>query len=760
VTSRRDGTGAVPPRPRTDGGRSGIAGARAYSPRATTIREAAEQTRPARPAGEPRATDRRTPDRRTPDRATSDRRERESDRNAPEGRSERAVPGRKAAGRRAPERKAPERRAAERRTPERRTPERRTPERRTPERREDTPVANTGGRLPRQGAGEARRPAPRPVERRRAVQSRRPAAAPPRRRKSLRAGLGDPQRRLRLGMVVVMLLLSAVAGRLIQIQAVDAQAWAATATDQRMREVVLAAPRGAIVDRNGATLAHSVQARAVFADPKLIDDAAGTAATLAPLLGKPQADLERKIANKLNSDGNAIRFAYLARFLDPEVGQAVMDRKLPGIGLLDEERREVPGHDLAANVIGFTGTDGNGLAGVEARYDDVLAGKDGAHAYEVGGSGAQIPGGVDHTVPAAPGHDVQLTIDRDLQFEAQRILSARMRGVRGYTGTAVVLDARSGEALAMASYPSYDASRPGTSSEASRLDLATGAVIEPGSVHKAITIAAGLETGVVKPDSPIPVTPTVKKGGVTFRDTHDNGKRDMTLTGVLAQSSNTGTIAVADKVGAQRLYDFQRKFGLGRKTHVGLPGESAGIVQPPSNWSGPSYGGVPIGLGVAVTPLQMASAYQAIANDGVRVEPRVVKGTVGDDGALHPGTAPERTRVMSSANAAALRQMLEAVPTAEGTAPLAAIPGYRVAGKTGTGQRVLDNRYLPGNVASFVGMAPADAPRFVIAVFVHAPAGVGGAVAGPSFRDLMSFALRHFAVPPTGAKAPAIRLFG
>ena len=675
MTGRGEDTGDVPARPRTGGSRIGT-----YSPRGSTIREAAERGRPGAPRVPRQSARQGTAPRRTPTRATTTER------------------------RRAPRPPRPE--AAPPRAPKRTRPQK----------------------------------PPRPPK---------------------RSALGNPQRRLRLGMVVVMVLLAAVAGRLIQIQAVDAQAWAATATDQRVRDVTLAAPRGAILDRNGATLANSVQARAVFADPKLVTDPEATAAALAPLLHRPQAELARKMAKKLNSEGGHIRFVYLARFLDPEVGQAVADRTLAGIGLLDEERRDVPGHDLAANIIGFTGTDGNGLAGIEARYDGVLAGRDGSHTYEVGANGAQIPGGVDHTVTAAPGHDVQLTIDRDLQYEAQRILNSRMRGVKGFTGTAVVLDAKTGEALAMASYPTFDASNPAASTEASRLDLATGAVVEPGSVHKAITIGAALETGAVTPSTLIPVTPTITKGGVTFHDTHDNGgRRNMTLEGILAQSSNTGAIRVSERLGPQRLYEFQQKFGLGSRTDIGLPGESAGILQPPSNWSGPSYGGVPIGLGVAVTPLQMASAYQAIANDGLRVEPRVVAGTIGDDGHLVPAPAPKTTRVLSPANAAALRQMLEAVPTAEGTAPLAAIPGYRVAGKTGTGKRVLDSRYLPGNVASFVGMAPADKPRFVIAVFVHAPAGVGGAVAGPSFHDLMSYALRHFDVPPTGTKAPAIRLFG
>ena len=708
---------------RTETGRTRLSEARAYSPRGTTIREAARRgSEPERPA------DRRTaPERRTP----TDRRP--------------------ATERRAP---AERRTAAERRS----AAERGAGEPRPARRRTEEPAR----RVPRQAVRPRSAPAPRkktaPAKRRPS-----PAARWLRGRLGTASGgqFGDPQRRLSIGLVLLLAGLAAVGVRLIQIQTFDGAAWAASATDQRLYKEVLQAPRGAILDREGATLAQTVQAVTIFADPKLVTDPAGTAAALAKPLGVPQSVLRAKMAKKLNDAGREIRFVYLARRLDPEVGQVVAKLDLAGIGQEQEDRRDVPGHNLAANVIGFTGADGTGLGGVEARYDDVLAGKDGTHSYEVGGGGAAIPGGVDHTVAAQPGSDVQLTLDRDLQFETQRILTGQMKRVRGYTGTAVVLDAKTGEALAMASYPTFDAADVSTSSAASRLDLATGAVVEPGSVHKAITMAAGLETGVIKPDTVLPVSPTVTKGGTTFRDTHQHkGTVKMTLQGILAQSSNTGTIEVADKVGAQRLYDFQRKFGLGKRTNVGLPGESAGIVQPPSNWSGPSYGGVPIGLGVAVTPLQMASAYQAIANDGVRIAPRVIRGTTDPDGRFSAAPAPERTRVMSAANAAALRRMLEAVPSAEGTAPAAAIDGYRVAGKTGTGQRVLDNKYLPGNVASFIGMAPADKPRFVVAVFVHSPAGVGGAIAGPAFHDLMSFTLRHFDVPPTGSKAPPIRLYG
>jgi cell division protein FtsI (penicillin-binding protein 3) len=353
-----------------------------------------------------------------------------------------------------------------------------------------------------------------------------------------------------------------------------------------------------------------------------------------------------------------------------------------------------------------------------------------------------------------------LTIDRDLQYEALRMLSARIKAIGAYTGTAVVLDSKTGEIMAMASYPTYDAAKPGSSTAKTRMDLATGSVLEPGSVHKAITIGAALEEGVVKPDTVLTIGPTIRKGNQTFRDTHPHGVRGFTLMGILAQSSNVGTITIADKLGAGRLYEYQRKFGLGSKTGVGLPGESAGLVQPPDRWSDPSFGTIPIGLGVAVTPLQMTSVYATIANDGVRVTPTLVKGTIGADGKLTPSAAPRSERVLSVANARALRTNLEAVPTKFGTAKKAAIPGYRVAGKTGTGKRTQNSRYLPGDVASFIGMVPADEPRYVIGIFTHGPGGSGVTVSAPAFAELGSFTLRHYGVAPTRTQPPPIRIYG
>jgi cell division protein FtsI (penicillin-binding protein 3) len=532
--------------------------------------------------------------------------------------------------------------------------------------------------------------------------------------------------------------------------------------------VVLTAPRGSIVDRNGHPLARSVDAVEVDADPSKIDndpkrtadDAPVIAHRLAELIGVPESEILRKITKKLNSHGMPIQFVYLAHQLDPQIGQAVKAATLPGIYVRTEQRRDVPGADLAANIVGFVGWDGKGLAGIEQSYDAVLRGKDGKRSYEAGLNGQEIPDGHHVLVPARPGRSVQLTIDWDLQFQAQKLLAARMRTLPSdATGAIVVNDVRTGEVLAMASYPSYDAKQPDGSTPKTRTDMASGAVMEPGSVHKVITIGAALEEGRIHADDTFPIGMTVRKGDVTFKDTHQHDRMNITIPGILAESSNVGTIAIADRLGAEKLYEYQRKFGLGSKVGIGLPGESAGLVQPPKRWSRTSYGSIPIGLGVAATPLQMNAVYSTIANDGVRIPPKLVRATIDDKGVATPTPATQPERVLSVANARALREALEAVPTKYGTGKLAAIPGYRVAGKTGTGLVAGNNTYLEGGVGSFIGMVPADAPRFVIGVYVQASSGASsGKVAAPLFAELGSFALRQYAVPPTGTPPPPIRI--
>jgi cell division protein FtsI (penicillin-binding protein 3) len=620
-------------------------------------------------------------------------------------------------------------------------------------------------KTPRKKAAAPRqRAAPPPVRTTRGRPAKAAARRPARKPKRV-PRLAEPARRLRVATVIVLVMFTIVAGRLVALQLTDAGQIARQGLHDRLASEVLFAPRGAILDRSGHVLAQSVAARYVYADPSLVpaNDVEPVAEALRAQLGIPTSELIPKLSRKKRADGSKDQFEYLARGVDIQTGNAITTLNLPGIGVGRDERRTVPGRDLAANLIGFTGSDGSGLTGIEAAYDNQLAGVDGLRMFETGNGdlGTQIPGGYEEEKPAHPGGSVQLTIDRDLQYAIQQSLATRMRAVNADFGAAVVLDIHTGEVLAQASFPPYDAGNPGDSTPAQRVDAPSQVVIDPGSVHKVITLAAGLQTGAIGPDAAIPLPGgTIKKGDTTFSDTTPlkAGTR-ITIPGILAYSSNVGTITVANSVGAQALYDYQRKFGLGVLTHEGMPGESPGLVQPPDRWSGSSFGSIPIGMGVSVTSLQMAAVYATIANDGVYIAPHLIKGTVGPDGRATPWAAPRTQRVLSTACATTLRTDLEAVVTAPGaTGHSAAVPGYRVAGKTGTGLEVKDGRYVPGEVASFIGMAPADAPRYVIAVFAHSPGGEGGAVAAPAFRDMMAFTLRYFQVPPTGTTPPKFTL--
>ncbi|MEV4416777.1 penicillin-binding transpeptidase domain-containing protein [Catellatospora sp. NPDC049609] len=605
-----------------------------------------------------------------------------------------------------------------------------------------------GGRDPRRGdrtvAGRAR------PEQRRGRPS--PPPDPPK--------LGEPRRRLRLATAVSLLLFAAIGVRLVQFQLTDAPAFAAAGLQERLDEIGLPAQRGAIYDRSGAVLAKSVEARFVGVDPEMVADPRTTAAVLAPLLGKAPSEIEPLLQKgRQEVSGAKIRFRYLLRGLDVTTANTVRGLKLPGIIVERDERRDLPGQDLAANLLGFTGTDMNGLTGIEARYDDVLRGRNGELVYETGNGqlAKPIPGGYRKETPAQPGSSLMLTIDRDVQYETQRILFENMKKVKAIWGAAVVLDARTLEVVAQASYPTFNAANPFDAKPEELADNASSMVVDPGSVHKAIVLSAALEEGVVKPDSTVKIGPSIRKGTQTYWDSHQlpEGTK-ITLPGLMAFSSNVATIKVADELGAEKLYEYQKLFGLGQPTGIGVPGESSGMLQPPENWSGTSYGSIPIGHEMAVTPLQMAAAYATIANDGVWVQPHLIKQTIAPDGKVTQPAPPKSHRVMSAANAAALREIMEAVTSADqATGHSAALPGYRIAGKTGTGSQVVNGKYVKGEVGSFIGMAPAEDPRYVIAVFVKTPGvGAGGKVAGPAFRDIMAFTLRHFKVLPSTVKSP------
>ncbi|MPZ25820.1 MAG: penicillin-binding protein 2 [Micromonosporaceae bacterium] len=615
-----------------------------------------------------------------------------------------------------------------------------------------------GAGRPAAAAAPRHRPAARPHRPPRTAAPSRPAR-PPR--------LASPRRRLRLATVLALSLFAVLALRLVELQLTEGPAYAATGLQDRLQTVTLPAARGAIFDRNGAVLAHSVEARFVYADPELVVEPTEVASALQPLLGIPASELAKQMQPAAREDGSQSRFEWLARGVDIATGDAIEALNLPGIGVDRDERRIVPGNDLAANLIGFTGTDLaglEGLEGLEAAYDDTLRGVDGERTYE-SGQGASldrpIPGGYQVEQPPQPGSDLRLAVDMDLQYEVQRVLAERLRAANATFGAAVVLDARTGDVLAQASYPTYNAADPQSVPEQVRVDASTATVFDPGSAHKPLVFGAALEEGVIRPGQSITVGPSIRKGDVTFTDTTPQAEgTELSLPAVLAFSSNVGTIKIADLLGSEKLYAYQRAFGLGEATGVGMPGEATGGLLAPEDWYGSSAGSVPIGHSVDVTTLQMAAAYGAIANDGVWVQPQLVEAVLGPDGTEQPAADPATRRVLSPENAAYLRELMEAVVTAPGATGLAAaLDDYRVAGKTGTGKLVVDGAYAPGEVASFVGLAPAEDPRYVIAVAAHTPGGGGGEVTAPAFREMMGFTLHHYQVPPASTEPPTFELY-
>ena len=595
----------------------------------------------------------------------------------------------------------------------------------------------------------ARRPA---APARRASATRKP---PPRRpaARTRAPRRGDPRKRLLHGLLLVAVVLTVLAGRLVQLQGFDSTVYAAKAERQRLRSITLAATRGSIVDRSGRPLALNVDARAIYADPKLVKDPARTADALARILGVAPAELRPK----LERDS---RFVYLARGIDPDVARTIVKAKLPGIGALPETKRVYPNDSLAASVIGFVGREGDGLGGIEYALDAALRGKPGKQVVEEDTAGRQIPSGERSVTPAKPGRTQVLTLDRDIQWQAERVLAEQVAKTRAKRGQIVVMDVRTGEVLALAVAPTFDPNDPTDSPAELRGNPALSQVYEPGSVNKVITAAAALETGIVTPDSHVVVPPNIRIADKVFTDSHAHGTLNMTFTGVLAESSNIGTIGIAQQLGKDRLYDYLRKFGLGERTGIRFPGESPGLLPQPHDWWQTALGTIAIGQGVAATSLQVAAAYAAIANGGVRVQPSLVKGSLDEDGTLTPAPAPKRVRAVSARTAKQITTMLEAVVTKDGTAPLAAIDGYRVAGKTGTARKVRpDGRGYAGYVSSFVGFAPADAPRLVVSVVLDDPVPIyGGTVAAPVFRTVMGFALGSLRIPPTGRPAPVHRL--
>ncbi|MGH8899609.1 MAG: peptidoglycan D,D-transpeptidase FtsI family protein, partial [Egibacteraceae bacterium] len=581
-------------------------------------------------------------------------------------------------------------------------------------------------------------------------------------------------RRLAGFLVVYLVLTALMTWRLVSVQVVSAAEYRGLAARQTQRELDLPARRGRLYDRTGEPLAMSLAATTVYANPRLLHVAAATTGmpgTQEGSLGTPPGARDRaisvagvaaKLAPVLGADPHKLvrllqrdqGFVYLARQLPRQVGQQVAALKLPGIGVLEEPTRAYPGGSLAAQVIGFAGIDNRGLSGLESQYDTLLAGRPGQLRLERAPGGLTINTAPRAVRPATPGADLVLTIDRQIQYTAERALAAGMQRSHALGGSAVVLDARTGEVLALASAPGYLPADIGTAEPYARRNRAVTDMFEPGSVNKVVTIAAALEEGIVQPETTFTVPWQYQVGREKFHDSEAHETRDYTVSDIMEQSSNVGTIQIAQRLGPQRLHDYTARFGVGAPTGLGFPGESSGRLPEVKDWSASSLPTIAIGQGVAATLLQVAGAIEVVASGGEWIEPSLVRGRLGLDGRVEPLAQPKRQRVVSAQTARAVSEMLVRVVEAKhGTGSRAAVPGYRVGGKTGTAQKpsLTHRGYEPGAfIGSFVGFAPAENPALIVAVMLDEPTPhYGGLTAAPVFSEIMRFALVKQRAPPS-----------
>jgi len=552
-----------------------------------------------------------------------------------------------------------------------------------------------------------------------------------------------PAARLTALLAVLFMGFVGIVVRLAFLQVADARAYESLAFHQRVRSVELPPRRGAILDRDGERLALSLSAKDIYADPRYVVNPARTAARIAPILGVRARRLEAELTKDTT-------FVYLGRQVDSEVAGRVAALALPGIGFLDDAKRYYPSGPIAPQVLGFVGTDGTGLAGLELAYQRELGGRSGRRTVEIDPSGHLIPQGVNRDRPPVPGSDLITTIDRDIQYRVQQELKRAVVENQAKGGTVIVMDPRTGDILSMATYPWFDPADQRTWKESRIRNSAIVDIYEPGSVNKVITASAALDTHAWSMDKRIVVPDHWQVSDHVFHDAEVHPPQVMTIGDIIAHSSNVGTIRVAAQLGSERMAQFLAKFGLGQYTGIRFPGESRGIVPPLYQWSGSSMGTIPVGQGLAVTPLQMASVLAAVANGGVWVQPRLVRGEVGPDGVLHRAPTSVRHRVISATTAREIGRIL-AYAVDAGTGVNAQIPGYWVGGKTGTAlvPRTDGRGYTNKYDASFIGFAPVSRPQLVVACILDEPVTEYGSVAAaPLFQKVARYALARLRIAP------------
>jgi cell division protein FtsI (penicillin-binding protein 3) len=546
------------------------------------------------------------------------------------------------------------------------------------------------------------------------------------------------ERRVGLLFAAFLLLFALILARAVWLQGVRGAELRADAVSQQTETVTVPGFRGRILDRRGDPLAVSEDAATVFATPYQVRDPAEAARRLSPVLDLPEDEILDGLADRESG------FAYLRREVDLATAERVRQLDLHGIGILPDSRRVYPQGELASQLIGVVGADNQGLTGLESQYEELVGGSDGEAKITRDALGDTIER---ETVEGeTTGEDLQLTIDAELQTRTEDVLTEVGETFDPAGATAVVMDPGSAEVLALANWPAADPADVGGASEAELANHATGFTYEPGSTFKAFTVAAALEEDEVEPGTVFGLPPSIQVADRVIEESHPRGTVSLSVADILAQSSNVGAVKVGLALGAERFDAWVRRFGFGEPTGIDFPGEEQGIVPRVQDYSGSTMGNLPIGQGLSVTPIQMAAAYSAIANGGILRPPRLVLREGGE-----PIGVSEGRRVIDPRTAAQVSEMLEGVLAPGGTASEVEVPGYTLAGKTGTAQKAEDGGYSDSRfVASFVGFAPAGDPQFLVAIVVDEPQGsyYGSDVAAPAFGKIAEFALPHLGIPP------------
>ena len=569
------------------------------------------------------------------------------------------------------------------------------------------------------------------------------------------------QDRLRKILAIATVLFLLFGLRLIEIQAIRAKGYVERADNELSKSATLLAPRGAIFDINGVELARSISAINIAVDQTVVNDPVNAANVVAPILGMTSSQL-------LPSLSGDKRYVLIAKDVAPSVWREVNDaisayntrvvrtksdlsKRIGGFVPERSYIRDYPSGKLTASLIGVVNDLGDGAGGIESSLNSLLIGTNGRYVY-ANGRGNIIPGSEQIRVEEKAGTSIRLTINRDVQWVAQNAISQAVSASRAKSGTVIVMDPKTGAILAQASAPTFDPNTPSSITVDKLNNPAVQEVYEPGSTGKVITVAAAMEEKLIAPDTVFTIPYSMKVADGVFHDHEKHPTQRLTTTGLLAVSSNTGAIQIGQKLGKDNLYNYLTKFGIGESTNSKLPGESAGILHPVKEWSGTSLPTIAFGQGYSLTAMQATSVFATIANNGVRVKPSILAGVIDESGKYTPAKPNESVKVLSEQTAINMRAMMESVVSTNGTAPSAAIAGYRVAGKTGTAMRFNSGcRCYSGYTASFIGFAPADKPKYVVSVTIQDPKGMhwGGALAGPVFKKVMGFVLQNQRVQPT-----------